>query len=57
MNTEFTTMLYDRKHLVIRNEADRNPLVICECYLLESAETICAALIELEKQKGEKTND
>lgn len=39
-------MQYNRKHLVIRNAPDKNPVVIATCYLPEIAETICKALTE-----------
>ncbi len=54
MDTEFTTLQYNNRHLVIQNETDKKPLVICECYLLEIAETICAALTDIEKNKRKK---
>ncbi len=56
MTETFTTMQYDRKHLVIRNAPDKKPLVIAECYLPEIAETICTALTELQNKNDETEN-
>ncbi len=58
MNTEFSTMHFDRKYLVIKTEPNRNPLVIAECYLPETAETICELLTADAAQKAnDKPND
>lgn len=60
MTETFSTLLYDNRHLVIRNAPDKKPLVIAECYLPDIAETICRLLTDakdfesdLEKTKKE----
>jgi hypothetical protein len=58
MNDQFTTMLYNNRHLIIRKAPDKNPLVICECYLPGTAELICRLLEENELQnKSEQHNE
>ncbi len=42
-------MQYNQRFLVIKNEQDKNPLVIAECYLPEIAETICELLTDASK--------
>jgi len=46
MNTQFTTMLYNNRHLIIKTSEGGNPHVICECYLLEIAAQICELLTD-----------
>lgn len=51
MTEQFTTMLYDRKHLIIKAIEGKNPLVIAECYLPDVAAQICELLIEAAENK------
>lgn len=53
MDTEFTTLQYDNRHLVIRNAPSKNPLVIAECYLPEIAATICKLLTDAVKDESD----
>ncbi len=46
MNTQFTVMLYNQSHLVIKTSEQGNPHVIAECYLLETAAQICKLLTD-----------
>ena len=45
-NTQFTTMLYDNRHLIIKTIEGKNPFVIAECYLPEIAAQICELLTD-----------
>ena len=42
----FTTMLYNRKHLIIKTTETRHPVVIATCYLPENAALICQLLTD-----------
>ncbi len=59
--TQFTTLQYNNRHLIIKAIEGKNPLVIAECYLPTAAAQICELLTDaaenkstLEKQKKEK---
>ncbi len=43
-NAQFTTMLYNNRHLIIKTSAGGNPHVVCECYLPEMSAQICKLL-------------
>jgi hypothetical protein len=43
-NTQFTTMLHDNRFLVIKKTEFGNAHVICECFLIETANQICQLL-------------
>jgi hypothetical protein len=45
-NAQFTTMLYNNRHLIIKTSEGRNPHAIAECYLLETATQICKLLTD-----------
>jgi len=44
MTETFSILQYNQKSLVIKTTPDKTPLVICECYLPEIAETFCNLL-------------
>ena len=50
MNIQFTTMLYNNRHLVVKTTEAGNLLVICECYLEGFADQICKLLTEAENK-------
>ena len=52
--TTFTTMLFDRKHLIIKTTDGRQPVVIAETYLPENAALICQLLTEHADNETEK---
>jgi hypothetical protein len=62
MNIQFTTMLYNNRHLIIKTIEGNNPFVIAECYLPGVAAQICELLTEAagnqstldNTEKGEK---
>jgi hypothetical protein len=43
-NAQFTTMLYNNRHLILKTSEHGNPHVIAECYLLETADQVCQLL-------------
>ena len=45
-NTQFTTMLYDNRHLIIKTIEGKNPFVFAECYLPDAAAQICELLTD-----------
>ena len=45
-NAQFTTMLYDNRHLIIKTVEGKKPFVIAECYLPEIAAQICELLTD-----------
>ncbi len=45
-NAQFTTMLYNNRHLIIKTSEHGNPHVLAECYLLETAAQICELLTD-----------
>jgi hypothetical protein len=57
MNEQFTAMLYNNRHLIIKTVEGKPPFVIAECYLPETAETICKALTDLEEKKKSESYD
>ncbi len=44
MNTQFTSMLYNNRHLVIKTVEGKSPVVIAECFLPEMSAQICQLL-------------
>ncbi len=52
MNEQFTAMLYNNRHLIIKTVEGNSPFVIAECYLPETAELICRLLEENEEKAG-----
>jgi len=44
MNTQFTVMLYNHRHLIVKTSENGNPHVIGEIFLLETAAQICELL-------------
>ncbi len=44
--TQFTTMLYNGKNLVIKTIEGKNPVVIAECFLPEMSAQICQLLTD-----------
>ena len=56
---KFSTMNYDRKHLIIKSTEGQNSLVIAECYLPGNAQLITELLEKdaAEKVEKEKSNE
>ena len=50
-NAQFTTMLYNNRHLVIKT-TNGKPVVIAECYLPSVAAQICELLAEAAENKS-----
>ena len=55
MSKTFTTMQYNRQILIIRNELNKNPVVIADCYLPETAAMICELLNKKEQETNAET--
>jgi hypothetical protein len=45
-NAQFTTMLYNNRHLIIKTSENGNPHVVAECYLPEMSAQICQLLTD-----------
>jgi hypothetical protein len=45
-NAQFTTMLFNNRHLIIKTSEFGNPHVIAECYLEQVAAQICQLLTD-----------
>lgn len=52
MNTTYSSMLHDNKHLIIKTVPGKQPFVIASCYSPDVAEEICKLLNE-QAQQGE----
>lgn len=55
MNEQFTTMLYDNRHLIIKTTNGR-PVVIAECYLPDAAAQICELLTDAAEKQSTLDN-
>jgi hypothetical protein len=51
-NPQFTTLLYNNRHLIIKTIEGKSPLVIAECYLPEVAAQICELLTDAAENKS-----
>lgn len=54
-NAQFTTMQYDRKHLIIQTTNSRS-VVIAECYLPNVAAQICKLLTDAAEKQSTLDN-
>ena len=58
MNAEYSTLLFERQHLIVKTIEGRTPFVIGSIYLPEMAQTICDLLTKFEAEKlEEKQNE
>ena len=46
--TKYSTLFYNRKHLIIKSVEGKEPFAIAECFLPEMAQTICDLLTQNE---------
>ena len=55
----YSTLFYNRKHLIIKSVESKEPFVVAECFLPEMAQRICDLLTkhEAEKLEKEKSNE
>lgn len=52
MNAEYSTILFEQRHLIVKTVEGRTPFVVGSIYLKEIADEICKLLNEDVKKKG-----